>query len=92
MILAVLLIIGGIEQNPGPSGEMDSMVSDVCTGCGRHLKSGIQCEMCGKWYHYNCGNGKVHVAVKENWCCDKCIKEKVRESVARETTRSSEAG
>ena len=29
MILAVLLIIGGIEQNPGPSGEMDSTASDM---------------------------------------------------------------
>jgi hypothetical protein len=71
-------IIGGIKQNPGPSGEKDSMASDACTRCGRHLKSGIQCEMCGKWYHNNCGNGKVRVAVKENWCCDKCMKEKVR--------------
>jgi hypothetical protein len=29
MILAVLLIIGGIEQNPGPSREMDSTASDM---------------------------------------------------------------
>ena len=78
LIIAVLLIIGGIEQNPGPSGEMDSTASDICTGCGRHLKSGIQCEMCGKWYHYNCGNGKVQLVMKENWCCEKCMKEKVK--------------
>lgn len=78
MILAILLIIGGIEQNPGPSGEMDTTASDICTGCGRHLKSGIQCEMCGKWYHNTCGNGRVQLAAKENWCCGKCMKEKVR--------------
>ena len=29
LIIAVLLIIGGIEQNPGPSGEMDSTASDM---------------------------------------------------------------
>jgi hypothetical protein len=30
LILAVLLIIGGIEQNPGPTGEMDTATSDMC--------------------------------------------------------------
>ena len=77
LTIAVLLIIGGIEQNPGPTGEMDATARDVCTGCGRHLKTGIQCEMCGNCYHYNCGNGKVQMAVKVNWCCEKCMKEKV---------------
>ena len=77
LTIAVLLIIGGIEQNPGPSGEMDTTARDVCTGCGRHLKTGIQCEMCGKIYHYNCGNGKVQRAVKVNWCCEECMREKV---------------
>jgi hypothetical protein len=66
-ILAALLIFGGMEQNPGPSVGTDSTASDICTGCRRHLKSGIQCVLCGKWYHHTCGNGKVQLAVKVNW-------------------------
>jgi hypothetical protein len=52
-ILAVLLIIGGIEQNPGPAAEMENTVRVLCTGCGINLKSGIQCELCERWYHYS---------------------------------------
>jgi hypothetical protein len=48
MILAVFLIIGGIEQNPGPVAEVENTVRILCTGCGRNLKSGIQCELCGR--------------------------------------------
>ena len=78
LILAVLLIICGIEQNPGPAAEMDTTVRVLCTGCGRNLKSGIQCELCERWYHYSCGNVKAQTAERENWCCDKCRTEKVR--------------
>ena len=72
MVLAVLLIIGGVEQNPGPSVEVENTVQLLCTGWGRNLKSGIQCELCGKWYHYSCGNVKAQAAERENWNCDKC--------------------
>jgi len=34
LILAVLLIIGGIEQNPGPAVEMENTVRVLCIGCG----------------------------------------------------------
>jgi hypothetical protein len=78
MILAVLLIIGGIEQNPGPVAEVENTVRILCNGCGRNLKSGIQCELCGQWYHYSCGNVKAQTAERENWCCEKCRTEKVR--------------
>ena len=33
LILAVLLIIGGIEQNPGTAAEMEITVRVLCTGC-----------------------------------------------------------
>jgi hypothetical protein len=46
LILAVLLIIRGIEQNPGPTAEMENMVRILCAGCGRNLKSGIECKLC----------------------------------------------
>jgi hypothetical protein len=41
MILAILLITGGIEQNPGPVVEGESTLRLLCTRCGRNLKSGI---------------------------------------------------
>jgi len=47
MVLAVLLVIGGFEQNPRPVVKVENTVRLVCTRCGRNLKSGIQCELCG---------------------------------------------
>jgi hypothetical protein len=43
MVLAVLLVIGRVEQNPAPVVEVENI---VCTGCSRNLRSGIQCELC----------------------------------------------
>jgi hypothetical protein len=48
IVLAVLLVIGGVERNPGPV-EGDNTVQLLCTGCGRNLRSGIQCELYGRW-------------------------------------------
>jgi hypothetical protein len=36
-VLAVLFIIGGVEQNPGPDVEVENTVRLSCTGCGRNL-------------------------------------------------------
>ena len=58
--------------------EVENTVKLSCTGCGRNLKSGIQCELCGRWYHYSCGSVKAQAAERENWNCDKCRTEKVR--------------
>jgi hypothetical protein len=78
MILVVLLIIGGIEQNPGPIAEVKNIVRILCTGCAGNQNSGIQCEMCGRWYHYSCGNVKAQTVERENWSSKKCRMEKVR--------------
>jgi hypothetical protein len=48
MVLAVLLIIGGVEQNSGPVLEVLNTVRLLCSGCSRNLKSGIRCELCGR--------------------------------------------
>jgi hypothetical protein len=42
--LAVLLVIGGVEQNPGPGVEAESIVQVLWLygGCDRNLKSGTQ--------------------------------------------------
>jgi hypothetical protein len=65
MVLAVLLIISGTEQNPGPVVEGDNTVPLVCTGCGKNLRSGIQCELCGRWCHYSCRSVKAQAAERE---------------------------
>jgi len=78
MVLAVLLVIGGVEQNPGPVVEVENTVRLLYSGCGRNLKSGIQCELCGRWYHYSCGSVKAVAAERENWNCDTCRTEKVK--------------
>jgi len=76
--LMVLLVIGGVEQNPGPIVEVENTVRLSCTGCGRNLKSGIRCELCGQWHHYSCGSVTAQAAERENWNCDKCRTGKVR--------------
>ena len=63
-LLASLLMIGGVELNPGP---VDNIVQVLCGGCDRILKSGTQCESCGRWYHNSCGNFKFQVAESGKW-------------------------
>jgi tRNA(Ile2) C34 agmatinyltransferase TiaS len=65
MVLAVLLLIGGVERNRGPVVEVENTVRMLCTECGRKLKSGIRCELCGRWYHYSCGSVKGQVVERE---------------------------
>jgi len=36
--LAVILVIGGVEKNPGPGVEAENIVQVVCSGCDRNLK------------------------------------------------------
>jgi hypothetical protein len=74
-VLATLLVIGGVELNPGP---VESNVQVLCSGCERNLKSGTQRETCGWWYHNSCGNVKFQVAEGRKWNCDKCRSERVR--------------
>jgi hypothetical protein len=45
-VLATLLVIGGVELNPGP---VENIVQLLCSGCDRNLKSGTLCETCGRW-------------------------------------------
>ena len=45
MVLAVLLIISGVEHNRGPFVEVGNTVRLLCTGCGRNLskESNVNC-------------------------------------------------
>jgi len=54
-----------VEQNPGPVLEVENTVRLLCTGCGRNMKSGIQCDLCGRWCRYSCGRLKAQAAERE---------------------------
>jgi len=41
--LAVLLVIGELEKNPGSGVEVEKCLQIVCSGCDRNLKSGTHC-------------------------------------------------
>jgi hypothetical protein len=43
--LTALLVIGGVEQNPGPGVEAENNLQILYSGCERNLKSGIQCDV-----------------------------------------------
>jgi hypothetical protein len=68
--LTVLLVIAGVEQNPGPGVEAENSLQVLCSGHDRNLKSGTQCDMCGHWFHNSCVNvkaGRPHRAGVA-WC------------------------
>ncbi|KDR12548.1 hypothetical protein L798_13708 [Zootermopsis nevadensis] len=75
--LAVLLIISGVEQNPGPGSE--NILQVLCNVCDRNLKSGTQCDTCGRWFHNSCGNVKAHMVESGRWCCDRCRWDRLRQ-------------
>ena len=72
VVLAVLLVIGGMVKNPGHSVEGESCLQVMCSGCGRSLKSGTQCDACGRWFHNSCGNVKAQLADSGKWNCERC--------------------
>ena len=74
MVLVLLLMIGGVQLNPGP---VDNIVQVLCSGCDRILKLGTQCESCGWWYHNSCGNVKFQVAESGKWNCNRCRSERI---------------
>jgi hypothetical protein len=65
-----LLVIGGVEKNPGPGVEAEKIMQVLCSRCNRNLKSGTQCDMSGQWFHNNCGNVTAQVAVSRKWISD----------------------
>jgi hypothetical protein len=76
--LDVLLVIGGVEKNPGPSLEAEKILQVLCSGCDRNLKLGTKCSSCGRWFHNSCGNIKAVVAESGKLICDKCRQERLR--------------
>jgi hypothetical protein len=76
--LAALLVIGGVEINPGPGVETEKIMRVLCNGCDTNLKFGTQCDTCGRWFHKSCGSVKTQVAESGKWACDKCRSERIR--------------
>jgi hypothetical protein len=75
--LAALLIIGEVEINPGPGVKTEKIMLVLCSGCDKNLKSGTQCDTCGRWFHNSCGNVKVQVAESGKYVCVKCRSERI---------------
>ena len=46
--LAVLLVVGGVEKNPGPAVEAEKILQVLCSGSDRNLNSKTQCNTCGR--------------------------------------------
>ena len=65
-------------ENPGPGVEAEKILQILCSGCNTNLKSGTQCNTCGRWFHNSCGIVKVQVAESGKWICDKCSLEGLR--------------
>jgi len=76
--LAVLLVIGGVEKNPRPGVEAEKILQILCSGCDVNLKSGTQCNTCGRRSHNSYVNVKAQVAESGTWICDKCRSERFR--------------
>jgi hypothetical protein len=68
----MLLVIGGVEQNPGPGVDGESLMQVTCSGCDKSLKSGTQCDTCGRWFHNSCGNVKAQLVDNGKWNCERC--------------------
>jgi len=71
-VLAILLFSGVVEQTPGPGVECESFIQVMCNGCDRILKSGTQCDTCGRWFHNSCGKVKPQLVHSGKWNCERC--------------------
>jgi hypothetical protein len=56
-VLAALLVIGGVELNPGPGLEAENRLQILCSG---------------RWFHKSCGNVKVQMTDSGKRNCDRC--------------------
>ena len=66
-----------MEKNPGLGVEPEKIMRLLRSGCDRILKSGTQCDTCGRWFHNSCGNVEAQVTESGKWACDKCRSERL---------------
>lgn len=79
LVIAMLLIIGGIELNPGPVSFATASVHGSepavvikCFKCSKIFKNGIMCCMCESWFHFGCVKVKKEDCDVHNWFCKTC--------------------
>ncbi|PNF20640.1 hypothetical protein B7P43_G04217 [Cryptotermes secundus] len=90
--LAIVLVFGGVEQNPGPVVEAENILQVLCSRCERNLKSGTQCDTCGRWFHNSCGNLRAQMAesgkkqIEELKRKNSALEDQLRGAVARGDT------
>jgi hypothetical protein len=63
-VLTVLLVISGIEQNPGPGVEAENILHVLCSG---------------RWFHNSCGNVKAQMTDNGKWSCDRWRWDRLRQ-------------
>ena len=74
--LAVLLVIGGVEKNPGPAVEAEKILQVLCRVWNRNLKLRTQCNKCGLWLLNSCDNFVAQVVENGKWICVICSSER----------------
>jgi methionyl-tRNA synthetase len=79
MLLCAVALTVLLEQNPGPGVVAENSLQVLCSGCERNLKSGTQCDMCGRWFHNSCGNVKAQMVDSRKWSCDRCKWDRLRQ-------------
>jgi hypothetical protein len=67
--LGVLLVSGGVEMNPGSGVETEKIMCGLWSCWDSILKTGAQCDTCGRWLHNNCGNVKAQLTESDDRCC-----------------------
>jgi hypothetical protein len=78
MLGAAALVIGGVEQSPGPGEEGENIVQVLCSGCHRILKLATRCATCVRRYRDCCGKVKALVAESGKWNCYWCRSESLQ--------------
>jgi len=78
MTLAVVLVIDGVEKNPGPGVEAEKISQVLCSWCNRNLKSGTQYNTFGRWFYNSYSNVEAQVVESRKWICYKCRSERLR--------------
>ena len=77
VVLALILITDGVEQNPGPGAGGESFIQVNCSACERILKWRTQCDTCGRWFHNSCRNVKAQFTDSGKWSCERCKLERL---------------
>ena len=74
-IVQMLLILGGVEENPGPKAP-----KTPCGVCGKNAPhSCIECTRCSIWTHFTCAGLDPH-HLPRSWICRNCNQRRQPES------------